>query len=95
MGTTLRMGEPPVTDHGAPATRVHLNIAQQEKTRLRVRVVNDALWPHLRLTAITSHGDIDLTFGMDEAHYLASAISAAADELAGLYEPSQPIEVAS
>ena len=32
---------------------------------------------------------------IDVAHYLASAISAAADELAGLYEPSQPIEVAS
>ncbi len=81
----------PATDHGAPATMILLNIAQRERSRLRVRVIHDAGWPHLRLTAITSHGDMELTFGLDDAHLLAAAVTAAADELANLYEPHEPV----
>jgi hypothetical protein len=81
----------PSTDHGAPATTILLNIAQRERSRLRVRVIHDAGWPHLRLTAITSHGDIDLTFGLDDAEYLQKAIASGVDQLAALYEPDDPI----
>ena len=83
----------PATDHGAPATTIHLNIAQKERSRLRVRVIHDAGWPHLRLTAITSHGDMELTFSLDDSHLLAEAVREAADELAALYEPAAPIRV--
>ena len=83
--------EAPTTDHGAPATTIILNIAQKERSRLRVRVVHDAGWPHMRLTAITSHGDIDLTFGLDDAYLLAQAVEAAANELAAAYEPTVPL----
>ncbi len=87
------MGTAPHTDHGAPATTILLNVSTRERSRLRVRTVNDATWPHLRLSAITSHGELELTFGPDDAHYLAEALREAADDLAALYEPATPLTV--
>lgn len=89
-GYAPTMGGTPTEDYGAPVTTVALNITQQERARLRVRVVHDPGWPHLLLTAMTSQGDIEHRFGLDEAGYLARSVQAAVEDLALAYEPAEP-----
>ena len=87
MGTTLRMGEPPVTDHGAPAVTASIKATTRQRTRLRVQTVNDAGWPHARLSIPTDEIDVHLTLSLTELDYAVAALIDARDALRELYEP--------
>ena len=60
----------------------------RQRTRLRIQTVNDAGWPHARLSIPTDEIVVHLTLSLTELEYAVAAMVDARDALTALYEPS-------